>query len=284
MKKSTGINIALYVVIGIVLVTAGFFFGRWLKNRNVKPVADTPQTVVEEVEDKKEEPVEKEPEAILPTGEVAPEVIEIGGSNEVIRTMSQLEYEEFADSEVPAFYSEFSAPGLPARLLGFLDKDGNVQLRTYGSRWKLENNVKKEKVTGFWAVLISKDLNGNYKINVTGDAAPANDGEEAAAVINACEEEKTLPSAYVLADAEAGVYKMVDVSGASLLRKWGKVADNAMLFPCDADGKIANGALPVIPEEEAANALAEGAEPNGGTNNLYPAKVGNDVILSVIAH
>lgn len=300
MRKST--FAVLFIILVVLGSVAGWMFGKWLKKTNAAVSApliqsqsstnlssqDESEPTEEPDKDIKEEAPEYEG-AILPSGEVAPEVIEIGTkAGNVVRTLSKFEpYKgDLADDiqdYIDYHYTQFNVPGLTQTLYGFINENGAVQYRTIGTRWKKENNQNVQELFGVWRAEIER--NGNNLIVTVSDAKPIVLSSERYFHYNGTEEMMDTPQNYDLIDADKRIMRVKNQYGENLLRKWVSNGVETVMCPCDSKGFVRDGVFPVNWEEESLNALDQSRsaiEKQQGARTAYPAVIDSETTIEAI--
>ena len=187
MKKSTAWITALLVIVAIALcfvVVKFFILPESSTDSDVKKEITPESTVqIQEGTISTEEviPEAKEGTTIIETNAPAMEIIDLTeqSSNDIrIETTGPLEY-KIPESDME--YTKINMLGLNEQIWAYQDNDGNIQLRTYGVRWKKVNNVNQEQLEGFFKVDIRNTASGKVLIEKEG-AEPVSIAEEKFAV------------------------------------------------------------------------------------------------------
>lgn len=226
-------------------------------------------------------PAQADVSAILPDGTLASDdIIIVQSSNVSIETNSNIEFTEVPDGvKIPQFYNKLLIPDISAPLFAYTDKTGVVCVRAYGFSWKQINNVKQEKIEGFYPVqLIEKD--GKIVIASNEYNGISEDKDDMAAVYNRnSTKESTLAEPYT--EVSMNLYSCYDNNAVKMYRTFANVNGNGDWYPCEKNGKIENGALSVATETEKNNLMAAVPETDSkeGTYS-YPTML-NGLLVTV---
>ncbi len=231
-----------------------------------------------------EAPIEvREGTTIIETAAPEAEIIDLTDptSNEIrIETIGPLEYKAAAEY---GNYIKVAALGLGEDVWAYQDKEGNINLRAYGTRWKKVNNVNQDEMTGFYKVEIGKNESGSISI-VNEGAKPVRPEEEAIGAPERVAEnmQESLDNEKYHPLGE-NLFVCITKTGALAYRTFAKLNGNVYRYDCDAEGNISKGSLPVLSEEESFNLMpyTENFEATS-TKYSYPVKYNQtNIILTV---
>lgn len=260
MKKSSLITLFVFVAVAVAIIILG---AKYFIVPEYKPgqSTDKKQEVVTSAPAETSADENKTIQAISETSEqiktAAPEaeLIELnskGSENIRIETMSPIEYT--VPEEANANYQKASMLGVSEPLWTYQDAEGNIQLRTYGTRWKRINNVNQEKQEGYFAVEIKNHSDGKTYIEIT-SSEPVDPNEEKFATPERTEQEETALDSnkyYVISN---NIYACITKTGAKFYRTFASVNGHVYLYNCDAGGNINPGSVPVAVDEEIHNLM-----------------------------
>lgn len=285
-KNSKGSTyIGLLVIVSLLLVsTIIYFFVIVPKDKGTKTpeaTAVATENVDTKAASQTEKPTAEETEPPIVKEEIIqteaprkePELINLSSSRsgEALETIGSLVYEDA--QEIPEIYNAGSYVGIDKPFWVFMDDDGIIQIRTYGTRWKKKNNVNQEKITGFFAAEIKHRGNNVPYLEVTSATAVQADKENPIQLVRSqaapdiqLNEEKY----HMIAE---NLYACVSKTGNYGYRTFANIDDLTFMYACDKNGNIAPGSLPIEYEEEVYN-LAPYTEgmPATATEYGYPVK------------
>lgn len=211
------------------------------------------------------------------------ETIYIGNQSsagEEIITFGNIEYAETMDS--PVFYSRLSILGIDAPLYGYLNREGNIVLRTYGSRYIKSNNVNKELLTGFFAIDMIRSQTGRTYVQPIDPSRPIIDSADSAAIPEREGVQSDIilePSKYT--EIAPNIYECIDRKGHVVYRTFARVGDRIYMFNCSKAGEIRAGSLPIEIQEDDKNIQPYIKSFDGANGSYsYPVSYGK-IILTV---
>lgn len=211
------------------------------------------------------------------TPKVEPDIIDLNagkGNTVTIETTGPMIFESIPKDK--GFYSSASINGIIEDFVAFMDTDGNIQLRVYGTRWKKVNNVNSEKMTGYFAAEIRTHSSGTAYLEVTGatPVSPENEHPSNPDRNSANPEGDRLNSEKYHAVSD-NLYVCITKTNEVMYRTFARVGENTYLFDCDKNGNIAAGAMPIVTEEEEhnLNVYADAYHPDTDTYvYVYPVR------------
>ena len=182
---------------------------------------------------------------------------------------------------IPDFYQEVEIPSLNYPVYAFTDTEGTVQIRVYGTRWYMENNIRRESLTGFYKQELVKTKTG-VAVKDTGEHDPADDKKEKLSLPKRKlpDDGGILPDGYI--PVTDNLYVCHDVTEKTGYRTWAEVNGIILLYPCSAKGEIARGAIPVDYTEEGHMLSMDDADGSSSDEiTRYPGIIDKTIILTV---
>ena len=260
MKKTSIVLLVVSIVLAAVLIVLGVKYFIVPGNETVPAAGKKQGTVQKSTEE--DQTIEQKPvQAIsemseqISTSAPQAELIDLtskDSENVRIETMSPIEYTE--PDEMNTSYQKVTVLGVTEPLWAYQDADGNIQLRTYGTRWKRINNVNQEEQKGYFAVELKNLSDGKTYVEIA-SSVPVDLAEEKYANPERVEqEENPLDSNkyYVLSN---NLYACITKTGAKFYRTFATVNGHTYLYNCDENGNINQGSVPVATDEEAHNLM-----------------------------
>ena len=261
-KKSSGstLIIVLLVIVSIALVFSAIYFFI-LKPANNQDQTNTPMekqtesAAIEHQTPSVEYTSVAEEVIVRETPKTEPEIIDLNTKTDTsasIETIGPMIFESVPKEK--GFYSKASINGIVEDFVAFMDTDGNIQIRVYGTRWKKVNNVNQEKMTGYFAAEIKNHSSGTAYIEVTGanPLTPENEHPVNPDRNGANPEGIRLNNEKYHTVSE-NLYVCITKTNEVMYRTFAKVGESTYLFDCDRNGNIALGAMPIVIEEEEHN-------------------------------
>ena len=220
---------------------------------------------------------------LLANGSVAEDelvTIETDKNISVLKTISPVYYDTPDKSIVPVYYHEVEIPGINTPVYAFTNNTGNTEIRVYGTRWILENNIKNNSITGFFRQEVEKTNNGVI-IKDLGEQEPVTDAKEKLSnpKRKLPEGDISLPENYIAIGDN--LYKCYDMNDGFAYRTWAEINGNYRIYPCSANGNIERGAIPVNYNDEAVAVSSDEESDAGDEFYRYPGIITEVITLTV---
>lgn len=208
-------------------------------------------------------------------------VITTEGASATVKTSSPVYYESPGKNvQIPEFYQELEMPGMDTPIYGFVDNTGVTQIRVYGTRWSMENNIKADSVTGFFRQELVKTKSG-VMLNDPGDPEPVKDTREKSSSPHrkSPAEGVVMPTGYF--EIGENLYKCYDTNERCAYRTWAEVNGIMSVYPCGSDGIIKRGVIPVNYTEESSTLIVEDFVETSDEITRYPGIIADSITMTV---
>ena len=287
-NKMTKKTIAPIIVLFGLIIACAIIWLPKQNNEKIQPTKDTSKTevdaaVVETTDNSQENSLQPPKTEGNESSSQNNDMLVIGDktNHNIITTISSIEIlnPETLQVTIPAFYKKLEIPGVNYNVYAYMDKKGYVQCRVYGTKWIMENNIKKTSMTGFYKHNIEL-LNNNVSITDSGDKEPVTDNKKDAITPNRQEQNDILLPDFYL-QLRQNLYICCNNEEQTGYRTWCLVNDDYMLFPCDSEGNVASGSIPVCYNEEVYSLV----DPTQDTGNdyiiRYPGIITEKIVMPV---
>lgn len=225
-------------------------------------------------------------DALTADGSVAPDTIMIQQNDVQIETKTEIVFTAAPNNtDVPSFYNRLILPGVLAPVYAFENEEHMICYRSWGSYWKLINNIRTENLEGFFPVVISMSVSGKYSIQASSEK-PVADQSSLSSAKQSLVIPDSIPANYYPLSIDPPVYTVFDKNLNQDYRIFCVIEDTVRCYPCDIQGNIYPGSLPVDPDTESQYLLDNFTFPEDSTvteeHLSYPSHTDDDLILTVI--
>lgn len=225
-------------------------------------------------------------EAYTSDGNIASDMITIDQMNIKIETQSDIEFTAVPDNVyIPAYYNQLILPGALAPVYSFENDDHDLCFRAWGFYCKCINNIRVEKIEGFFPVSIKQCTSTTFNITLLSDE-PIIDSTSLPEKTIIPLLSDSVPVKYYQISTEPPVYTVIDNQLCQDFRIFCSAGDKVKCYPCDINGYVSPGALPVDPATESQylpdNVLLDQKTSVHEKKICYPCRTTDDLILTVI--